>query len=86
MITGRWVGTCAIHVVWGALVPFVGEAYMEGRSLVTHCRKGAPDRGEWSYPGDNGAGARSNGGGDNADGGENIGLARKLLPVMWNPV
>jgi hypothetical protein len=42
--------------------------------------------GERSYPGDDGAGARSNGRGDNADGGENIGLARKLLPVTWNPV
>jgi hypothetical protein len=35
-----------------------------------------------SYPGDNSAGASSNGRGDNADGGESIGLARKLLLVM----
>jgi hypothetical protein len=42
--------------------------------------------GNRSYPGDEGVGARSNGWGDDADGGENIGLARKLLPVTWNPV
>jgi hypothetical protein len=52
------------------------------------CRKASrvPDRGEQLYPGDDGTGARSNGGGDDADGGENIGLTRKLLPVTWNPV
>jgi hypothetical protein len=33
------------------------------------------------YPGDDSAGASSNGGGDDADGGESVGLARKLLPV-----
>jgi hypothetical protein len=33
------------------------------------------------YPGDDGAGVSSNGGGDDADGGESIGLTRKLLPV-----
>jgi hypothetical protein len=57
--------------------------------LEMSCRRRAsrvPDRGEQSYPGDDGTGARSNGGGDNADGGENIGLAQKLLPVTWNPV
>jgi hypothetical protein len=45
-----------------------------------------PGHGERSYPGDDSTGARSNGGEDDADGGENIGLAQKLLPVMWNPV
>jgi hypothetical protein len=44
------------------------------------------DRGERSYPGDDGAGARSNSRGDNVNGGENIGLVRKLLLVTWNPV
>jgi hypothetical protein len=34
-----------------------------------------------SYPSDNGAGASSNGRGDNVDGGESVGLAQKLLPV-----
>jgi hypothetical protein len=34
-----------------------------------------------SYPSDDGAGASSNGG-DNVDGGESVGLAWKLLPVM----
>jgi hypothetical protein len=37
--------------------------------------------GHRSYPGDDGAGAGSNGGEDNADGGESVGLARKLLLV-----
>jgi hypothetical protein len=52
------------------------------------CRKAlrVPDRGERLYPGDNGTGARSNYGEDDVDGGENVGLAQKLLPVMWNPV
>jgi hypothetical protein len=52
------------------------------------CRKVSrvPDCGERSYPGDDGTGARSNGGEDDADGEENVGLARKLLPVTWNPV
>jgi hypothetical protein len=86
MTTRRCVGTCAIHVVWGAPVSFVGGAYTEGRLLATHCRKGVPDRGERLYPGDDGAGARSNGRGDDVDGGENIGVARKLLPVTWNPI
>jgi hypothetical protein len=45
-----------------------------------------PDRGEQSYPGDDGTGARSNGGEDDADGGENVGLAQQLLLVTWNPV
>jgi hypothetical protein len=55
---------------------------------MLRCRKVSrvPDRGEWPYPGDDGAGVRSNSGGDDADGGENVGLTRKLLPVMWNPV
>jgi hypothetical protein len=30
------------------------------------------------YPGDDSAGASSNGGGDNVDGGESVGLVRKL--------
>jgi hypothetical protein len=42
--------------------------------------------GAWTYPSDDGTGARSNGGEDDAHGGENIGLAQKLLPVTWNPV
>jgi hypothetical protein len=52
------------------------------------CRKASrvPDRGERSYPVDNGTGARSNGGGDDADGEENVGLAQKLLPVTWSPI
>jgi hypothetical protein len=52
------------------------------------CRRGSrvPAHGERSYPGDDGTGARSNGGGDDADGGENVGLAQKLLLVTWNPV
>jgi hypothetical protein len=37
--------------------------------------------GNGSYLGDDGAGASSNGGGDDADGGESVGLARKLLLV-----
>jgi hypothetical protein len=53
---------------------------MEGCSSATRCRKGVSDCGEWSYPGDNDAGA------DDADGGESVGLAWKLLPVTWNPV
>jgi hypothetical protein len=57
-----------------------------GSLVATRCRKGVSGRGERSYPGDDGAGARSNGGEDGADGGENIGLAWKLLPVTWNPV
>jgi hypothetical protein len=36
-----------------------------------------------SYPGDDGAGASSNGGGDDADCGESVGLTRKLLPVTY---
>jgi hypothetical protein len=50
------------------------------------CRKASrvPDRGEWLYPGDDGTGAMLNGGEDDADGGENVGLAWKLLPVTWN--
>jgi hypothetical protein len=31
-------------------------------------------------------GAGSNDGGDDVNGGESVGLARKLLPVTWNPV
>jgi hypothetical protein len=77
---------CAIRVVWGAPVSLIQGAYTEGHSSAARRRKGVPDRGEQSYPGDKGAGARSNGGGDDADGGENIGLAQKLLPVTWNPV
>jgi hypothetical protein len=52
------------------------------------CRKASrvPGRGKRLYPGGDGTGARLNGGEDDADGGENVGLARKLLPVMWNPV
>jgi hypothetical protein len=34
-----------------------------------------------SYLGDNSAGVSSNGGGDDADGGESVGLAWKLLLV-----
>jgi hypothetical protein len=59
---------------------------MEGCSLATCRRRGVLDRGERSYPGDDGAGARSNGRGDDADGGENVGLTQKLLPVTWNSV
>jgi hypothetical protein len=59
-----------------------------GFSEMSRHRKASrvPDGGERSYPGDDGAGARSNSGGDDANGGENIGLARKLLLVTWNPV
>jgi hypothetical protein len=39
-----------------------------------------------SYLGDDSAGASSNDGEDDADGGGSIGLAWKLLPVTWNPV
>jgi hypothetical protein len=75
MITGHYIVTCAIRVVWGALVSFVGDAYTEGRSLATCRRKGSrvQDPGERLYPGDNGAGASSNSGGDNTDGGESVG-------------
>jgi hypothetical protein len=75
--------TCAIHVVWGVPVLFVRDAYMEGRSPATHCKKElrVQDPGERSYPADNGAGASSSGRGDNADGRERVGLAGKLLPV-----
>jgi hypothetical protein len=38
------------------------------------------------YLGDNSAGAISNGRGDDADGGESVGLTQKLLPVKWKPV
>jgi hypothetical protein len=74
----------AICVVRGALVSFVGNVYTEGRSSATRHKKElrVQDPGEQSYPGDNGAGASSSGGGDNADGGESVGLARKLLLVM----
>jgi hypothetical protein len=52
------------------------------------CRRASrvPAGGEQSYLGDDGTGARLNGGGDNADGEENVGLAQKLLSVTWNPV
>jgi translation elongation factor EF-G len=39
------------------------------------------DHGVRVVSGDNGAEVSSNGGGDNADGGESVGLAQKLLPV-----
>jgi hypothetical protein len=76
--------TCTIHVVWGVSVSFIGDAYTVGRSPATHRKKGSrvQDSGERLYLGDNGAGASSNGGADNVDGGESIGLALKLLPVI----
>jgi hypothetical protein len=71
--------TCS---VWyeGALASFVGDAYAEGRLPAAKAPR-SQIVGYRSYLGDDGAGASSNGGGDDADGGENIGLAWKLLPV-----
>jgi hypothetical protein len=77
-VAGRRVVTNAVRVVWGA--PGSWRCSVVGR------HRESPDHGEWSYLGDNGAGARSNSRGDNVNGGENIVLARKLLLVMWNPV
>jgi hypothetical protein len=59
-------------VVWGAPVSFIGDAYTEGHSPAMRHRKGSrvQDPGERLYPGDNGAGVSSNGGGDDVDGGE----------------
>jgi hypothetical protein len=83
MITGRRVVMCAICVVWGAPVSFIRDVYTEGHSPATHRRKEsrAQDPGEQLYPGDDGVGASLSGRGDDADGGESVGLARKLLPV-----
>jgi hypothetical protein len=58
---------------------FAGDAYVEGR--VVGRRREFRIVGYGSYLGDNIPGASSNGGGDNADGRESVGLARKLLPV-----
>jgi hypothetical protein len=57
----------------------VGNVYAEGRIIGR--RRESRIMGFGSYPGDNSAGASSNGGGDNVDGGESVGLAQKLLPV-----
>jgi hypothetical protein len=58
---------------------FIGDVYAEGRVIGRHQESRIVGYG--SYPGDNSAGASSNGRGDDADGGESVGLARKLLPV-----
>jgi hypothetical protein len=76
--------TNTICVVWGAPVSFVGGVYAEGR--IVGRRRESRVVGYGLYPGDDSAGASSNGGGDDADGGENVGLVQKLLPVTWNPV
>jgi hypothetical protein len=82
-----WTPCSDVHYPCGMGSTSLVCAYTEG----WHHRKGlrVPDCGEWSYPGDNGAGASSDGGGDDADGGgddadggESVGLARKLLLIM----
>jgi hypothetical protein len=79
-VAGRRVVMNTIRVVWGRPpVSFVGGAYAEG-CVVGRCRE-SRIVGYGSHLCDNGAGASSNGRGDDADGGESVGLARKLLPV-----
>jgi hypothetical protein len=65
--------------MWYEECRFVGDVYAEGR--VVGRRQESWIVGYGLYLGDNSAGASSNGGGDNVDGGESVGLAWKLLPV-----
>jgi hypothetical protein len=64
----------------------MGRSTRQGRGPVISCGRRVVRGLRESWIVENGTGARSNGGGDDADGGENIGLAWKLLPVLWNPV
>jgi hypothetical protein len=76
MITGCRVVTCSMW--YGTRQSCSLEMhYTEGCLPATHCRKGSrvPDRGERSYPGDNGAGASLNGGGGN--------VVRKNRVLCW---
>jgi hypothetical protein len=77
-VGGHQVTTNAVCVVWEA--PGCWRCHVCGKASRV------PGHGERLYPGYDSTGARSNGGEDDVDGGENIGLAQKLLPVMWNPV
>jgi hypothetical protein len=58
-VAGRRAVMNTICVVWGAPVSFVGDAYVEGR--VVGRRRESRIMGYGMYPGDNGAGASSNG-------------------------
>lgn len=79
-VAGHQVVMNTIRVVWGAPISLVEDTYAEGH--IVGRRQESQIVGYGLYPGDDSAGASCNGGGDNADGGESIGLAWKLLLIM----